>query len=392
MSSLAAVQADGFYIDPSQYDPRRGKGSANAIAQSHPLGVRAKRLRTEGILVVRFELPYDAVCTLCGHYVSHGVRFNADKRATGSYLSTPIYSFSMPCPAACGQTFLISTDPQHTDYLYQAGLRRKVKDFVPDEGTDGLGRAGGSLLACAAVAEGRAAASGDGMLRLQLAVEDRVRAGRAAAEQAALQQASARRRDPALAAAAWAALGRGRQAAALAEAGGRARGLAVPLAALTAGAVQEDRDTVTAALGAREEARAEAMRGEGAAAAAAAAAQRATLLAARRPSPAASHALVPARRAESAALLAAAAAPRPRPLSSTAGLPPALVGIIEAGRKRRAEEEAGEGEAAGGEARRIAAALRAASARRAPQVTLGMGPRQQGQAGGLARAALAQGK
>ena len=73
MSSLAAVQADGYYIDPSKYDPRRGKGSANAIANSHPLGARAKR-RGEGITVIRFEMPYDSVCLGCGHFVSHGVR------------------------------------------------------------------------------------------------------------------------------------------------------------------------------------------------------------------------------------------------------------------------------------------------------------------------------
>ena len=52
MSSLAAVQADGYYINPAAYNPAAKRGSANAIAGSHALGVRANRLYTEGIVRV----------------------------------------------------------------------------------------------------------------------------------------------------------------------------------------------------------------------------------------------------------------------------------------------------------------------------------------------------
>ena len=62
MSSLAAVQADGYYYDPAKYNPAARRGSANAIAGSHALGVRANRLYTEGILVIRFEMPNDGWC------------------------------------------------------------------------------------------------------------------------------------------------------------------------------------------------------------------------------------------------------------------------------------------------------------------------------------------
>jgi len=125
MSSLAAVQADGFYVDPQKFNPKKGKGSANAINGTHPLGARASKLKSEGILVIRFELPYDSVCTTCQHFVSHGVRFNAEKKQSGFYLSTPIWTFTMHCPSSCGTRFVIRTDPKNAAYEFLEGLRRK---------------------------------------------------------------------------------------------------------------------------------------------------------------------------------------------------------------------------------------------------------------------------
>ena len=63
--SLSAVQADGYYYDPSKFNPKAGRGSYDAISGTHKLGVRANRLHTEGILVIRFEMPDDSWCLGC---------------------------------------------------------------------------------------------------------------------------------------------------------------------------------------------------------------------------------------------------------------------------------------------------------------------------------------
>ena len=90
MSSLAAARADNFYHPPN-WDPRKesraefhaGKGSWKA----HPLRERAKKL-DEGILTIRFEMPFDVRCSGCGNRIGKGVRFNAEKKCVGRHLST----------------------------------------------------------------------------------------------------------------------------------------------------------------------------------------------------------------------------------------------------------------------------------------------------------------
>ena len=243
MSSLAAVQADGFYIDPQKFNPSKGKGSANAIAGTHPLGVRASKLKSDGILVIRFEMPYDSVCLRCGHFVSHGVRFNADKRRTGTYLSTPIYSFAMTCPSSCGEKFLIETDPQNATYKYLEGLRRKVKDFIPGA-EDGLGRSGGSLFMSQEVTKAREEASRDGIARLQRSLDDKARADMDAAQLDGLSRAAATRRSLDAQKEAWARLTRKREGERAREAQGEVRGLLGPL--LNLSPREEDEDLFTA--------------------------------------------------------------------------------------------------------------------------------------------------
>jgi coiled-coil domain-containing protein 130 len=145
MSSLAAVQADGYYIDPNKFHhKKRGRDSANAIANSNPLGARGKRFQTEGILVVRFEMPFNVWCNGCGRHVAKGVRFNANKKANGKYLSTILYEFSMKC-STCSNTFIIQTDPKNADYLVIEGCKRQTEgtdldstDFITTESVDTL--------------------------------------------------------------------------------------------------------------------------------------------------------------------------------------------------------------------------------------------------------------
>ncbi len=127
MSSLAAARADNFYYPP-QYDPSKGslnkvsfilhirtcafcfrtseklvdsickvgRRQANLSASphrqssqrmcanaqfngQHPLRDRAKKLG-EGILIIRFEMPFNVWCGKCNHLIGKGVRFNAEKK------------------------------------------------------------------------------------------------------------------------------------------------------------------------------------------------------------------------------------------------------------------------------------------------------------------------
>ncbi|KAL4151239.1 hypothetical protein PRNP1_008188 [Phytophthora ramorum] len=100
MSSLAATQADGFYY-PADWRPEYG--SLNAFRGSHPLGKRAKRLASDGELVVRFEMPF-SVC----------------------YLTSAVWEFRMSC-ASCGGEMIIRTDPKARDYELVHGVKRKAQ-------------------------------------------------------------------------------------------------------------------------------------------------------------------------------------------------------------------------------------------------------------------------
>jgi len=120
-------QVNKYY--PPDWDPR--KGSANKRVGQHPLRDRAKKL-SQGILVIRFELPYNIWCGGCGSHVGMGVRYNAEKSKVGNYYSTPIYKFRMKCHL-CDNKFEIQTDPQNHDYVILSGARRKEQRWDPHE-------------------------------------------------------------------------------------------------------------------------------------------------------------------------------------------------------------------------------------------------------------------
>lgn len=112
---------------PSDWDPKR-HDTLNAYHGKHALGDRARKL-DQGILIVRFELPFNIWCGGCGGHIGMGVRsvwslpvsevahsacadrFNAEKKKVGNYYSTPIYAFRCKCHL-CGHWFTIQTDPQ----------------------------------------------------------------------------------------------------------------------------------------------------------------------------------------------------------------------------------------------------------------------------------------
>ncbi|XP_072018317.1 probable splicing factor YJU2B [Amphiura filiformis] len=107
---------------PPDFDPSKHK-SINKYRNSHPLRERAKKL-SQGILVIRFEMPYNIWCEGCGNHVGMGVRYNAEKKKVGNYYTTPIYQFKMKCHL-CDNYYVIETDPQNCDYKIIKGARRK---------------------------------------------------------------------------------------------------------------------------------------------------------------------------------------------------------------------------------------------------------------------------
>ncbi|CAN7937331.1 unnamed protein product, partial [Ixodes hexagonus] len=114
---------------PPEWTP--GHGSINKFRNSHPLRDRARKLHL-GILVIRFEMPYNIWCDGCGNHIGTGVRYNAEKSKVGMYYSTPIYKFRMKCHL-CDNHFEIKTDPQNMDYEIVCGARRQERRWDPTE-------------------------------------------------------------------------------------------------------------------------------------------------------------------------------------------------------------------------------------------------------------------
>lgn len=114
---------------PPEWDP--SKGGLNKFQGKHALGDRARKL-DKGILIVRFELPFNIWCGTCNNHIGMGVRYNAEKKKIGNYFSTPIYSFRCKCHL-CDGWFEIETDPKNTQYVVTSGARRQDQDWDPEE-------------------------------------------------------------------------------------------------------------------------------------------------------------------------------------------------------------------------------------------------------------------
>ncbi|KAG6973765.1 hypothetical protein JG688_00003395 [Phytophthora aleatoria] len=129
MSSLAATQADGYYY-PAEWRPEHG--SLNTFHGSHPLGKRAKNLASDGVLVVRFEMPFNVWCTHCDSHIGRGVRFNARKKRVGNYFSSAVWELRMSC-ASCSGEMVIRTDPKARGYEMVSGVKQKVETQNTEE-------------------------------------------------------------------------------------------------------------------------------------------------------------------------------------------------------------------------------------------------------------------
>jgi coiled-coil domain-containing protein 130 len=121
----------GRYVPPEF----EGTISGNALLGKKALGSRANK-SSQGILTVRFEVPFPIWCTNCPKptIIGQGVRFNAEKKKVGNYYSTPIFSFRMK-HTTCGGWIEIRTDPKNTAYVVHEGARKR--DTGEDKHIDG---------------------------------------------------------------------------------------------------------------------------------------------------------------------------------------------------------------------------------------------------------------
>jgi coiled-coil domain-containing protein 130 len=162
----------GRYVPPDV----EGTISGNALNNKHALGARASKLRTEGILTVRFEMPFGVWCSTCPKptVIGQGVRFNAEKKKVGAYYSTPIWSFRMR-HADCGGVIEIRTDPANAEYVVtEGGTRRDTGEDKDDSlvaSSSGVlvGRIGGEIL----TEKEKDALRKDAFARLEKTIEDR---------------------------------------------------------------------------------------------------------------------------------------------------------------------------------------------------------------------------
>lgn len=69
-------------------------------------------------------MPFNVWCQGCGDLIGKGVRFNAEKKQTGQYHSTKVWSFTMK--HHCGCKIVVRTDPKSCEYILEAGAHRKV--------------------------------------------------------------------------------------------------------------------------------------------------------------------------------------------------------------------------------------------------------------------------
>lgn len=121
---MAERKATNKYYPP-EWDPK--KGSINKFVGQHPLRDRARKL-DQGILIVRFEMPFNVWCEGCKGHIGKGVRYNAEKKAAGSYFSSKIWNFRMKCHN-CPNYMEIQTDPKNTDFLLVSGVKKKMETW-----------------------------------------------------------------------------------------------------------------------------------------------------------------------------------------------------------------------------------------------------------------------
>merc|ERR1711939_114592 len=166
---------------PPDFDPKK-TSTLNKLAGKHALGDRARKL-DKGILITRFELPFNIWCGHCNAHIGMGVRYNAEKKKIGNYYSTPIWSFRCKCHL-CAGWFEIQTDPKNTRYVVTEGAKAQVQDWDPE--------AEGSF-AATYTKEGEDPTSSDAFAKLEKTTTSKTRAFTAAQQLDAMEDRSEQR-------------------------------------------------------------------------------------------------------------------------------------------------------------------------------------------------------
>lgn len=167
---------------PPDFDPAK-HGSLNRYRNSHPLRERARKL-SQGILIIRFEMPYNIWCDGCKNHIGMGVRYNAEKTKVGNYYTTPIYRFRMKCHL-CVNYIEMQTDPATCDYVIVSGAQRKEERWDMAENEQVL----------TTEHEEKQKLETDSMYRLEHGVKDKEKLQRAAPSLSELQEAQSAWRD-----------------------------------------------------------------------------------------------------------------------------------------------------------------------------------------------------
>ncbi|CAH8640611.1 unnamed protein product [Schistosoma guineensis] len=115
---------------PPDFDPNHHR-NLNSYHGTHALRQRGRKAG-QGIITIRFEMPFNCWCLTCKNPIGMGVRYNAEKKKVGMYHSTPIYQFSMPCHLCAGR-IVMQTDPKNFQYVILEGARRKVQKWDSEE-------------------------------------------------------------------------------------------------------------------------------------------------------------------------------------------------------------------------------------------------------------------
>ena len=170
MSSLAAVQADGYY-SPPDWTPDGGSKSLRATVGTKgakaAVGKKNAKLKPPQ-KTIRFEMPFDVGCVNCDTTIGKGVRFNATKQSVGKYHSTTVWAFGMKT-TCCGTVVEIRTNPQKSDFDLVKGVKKRLGagaciSYGDEPGT--LNNSG-QIEVQLHTAEKRQALMADGMARLE---------------------------------------------------------------------------------------------------------------------------------------------------------------------------------------------------------------------------------
>mmetsp|Transcript_45650 Transcript_45650/g.111174 ORF Transcript_45650/g.111174 Transcript_45650/m.111174 type:complete len:445 (+) Transcript_45650:136-1470(+) len=146
MSSLAATQADGYYVpteyfesgaykeqSKNQFNRASKTSSSSSSSKSDKKGSSGGGGQGHGHNqwlrngVVRFELPHRGRCLgpNCTQLaIGQGTRYNARKVKTGeSYFTTPIVEFHLKC-RSCGHPWIIRTNPAGRCFDFVDGIKK----------------------------------------------------------------------------------------------------------------------------------------------------------------------------------------------------------------------------------------------------------------------------